>query len=259
MSALALLEQQFLAHLRGGESFPRASCKQARVDSDIGLAIYTNAYRARLRESLETDHPILSWYLGDELWESFCLGYIDAHPSRYRSLRHFGESAVKYLGEHAPFSEHPLIAELAAFERLLLDVFDAADAERIDWTVIEQLAPSEWPGMRLCFHPSVRVLATHWNAVEVWQASKAGLDPPSAASSVSPGRLLWRDDARISRFRPLAADEFVAIEAILMSGCTFAGLCEALACIGPAESVPAIAVGFLRCWVDEGLVSSITL
>ena len=76
MTALRDLEQKFLDHVLGREVFPRAECEQGVVDSDVGLAIYANAYSARLREALESDQPVLSHYLGDKLWASFCEGFI---------------------------------------------------------------------------------------------------------------------------------------------------------------------------------------
>jgi hypothetical protein len=254
MSALASLERRFLDHVRGSGCFPRAECAEGVVDSDIGLAIYANAYRFRLCEALETDHPVLAIYLGDELWSRFCKGYIDAHPSRYRSLRQFGARVPDFLAAHEPFAAHPLIAELAAFERNLLDVFDAADVPRADWSVMQQLEAASWPGLRLRFHPSVRTMATCWNSVEVWQALKDGTPPATAQAAQAPARLLWRDCERITRFRAIDTDEYAAISASLDECIDFAGLCERLAQRHPADRVPAIAIGFLRTWFDEGLI-----
>ncbi len=258
MITLGSLEQQFLSHVRGGATFPRECCAQGLVDSDIGLSIYANAYGSRLAEALENDHPILSKYLGDTLWAEFCKGYIESHPSQVRSLRHFGAHGAAWLTQHKPFSKHPLLAELASFERELLDVFDAADAERIDWTVMQSLDASAWPGLRLGFHPSLRLLATATNAVDVWRALKDERSPPTATSSSTPARLLWRDLEHISRFRPVEADELIALRSMFFGQEDFATLCERLASDHAAESVPMMAIGFLRRWFDEGIVCSVS-
>lgn len=254
MTALEALEARFLAHLRGGERFPRAACAQGRVDSDLGLSIYANAYRARLREALENDHPVLATYLGDELWTLFCNGYIDAHPSRLRSLRGFGEHAASFLATHPSFAAVPVITELAAFERRLLDAFDAADAARVDWAVIEALDAHRWPGMRLRFHPSLHLLETRSNAVKIWQALKMAMDPPSAAVAAAPACAVWRDEERITRFRSLEATEYAALQQALLGGANFAAICTALAAIEPVDQVPVIAIGLLRQWCADGFV-----
>lgn len=257
MIALHILEQRLLAHLRNGPEFPREWCAQGRVDSDVGLSIYANAYHSRLREALESDHPQLAAYLGDTLWSEFCTGYIGAHPSRVRSLRHFGVQVPAWLTQHMPFAEHAAIAELAEFERCLLDVFDAADGGRIAWSALQALDPDAWPGVRLGFHPSVRLLPTQTNAVGIWRALKEAQPPPAAGPSATPARLLWRDAERVSRFRPVDAAEHIALRAVLSQQEDFATLCEQLARVMPAAEVPATAVGFLRQWFDEGIMSQL--
>jgi hypothetical protein len=253
MIVLDDLEQRFLAHLRGGEAFPPEWCAEVNVDSAIGLSIYANAYRSRLREALLSDHPVLSRYLGDALWERLCLGYIDAHPSRVRSLRHFGTSLPRWLAAQTPFSEFPVVSELAAWERLLLDVFDAADATRLDWSAVASLAPAQWPGLRLRFHPSLRCLRTDCNTVAIWRALKDDNDPP-AVSAAATTWLLWRDEERITRLRSMGDAEQAALATCHPDAGNFAGLCERLAQDWPPDEVPSTAVGLLRQWFDEGLV-----
>ena len=258
MTALRDLEHHFLGHVLGKEVFPRIWCGQGIVDSDVGLAIYANAYHSRLREALESDHPILSRYLGDSLWEAFCTGYIEAHPSRVRSLRNFGAKGPNWLRENEPFSNYPAIAELAAFERLLLDAFDAADAPRLSWADIQSLDAADWPELQIGFHPSVRLLKTSSNAIQIWRALKDELDPPAAGPSASPAHLLWRDDERISRFRPVDSIEGVALQASLVEKKSFSTLCEALLQDNPGDEVPILAVGCIRRWCDEGIIEKVS-
>ncbi|HET9031561.1 MAG TPA: DNA-binding domain-containing protein [Dokdonella sp.] len=255
MIPLDSLEQHFLGHVRGGSVFPREWCAQGLVDSDIGLSIYANAYGSRLREALENDHPVLARYLGDNLWAEFCNGYIEAHPSRVRSLRHFGAQGPAWLGSQSPFSEHPEISELAAFERGLLDVFDAADAQRLDWSVMQSLDAAVWPDLRLHFHPSLRLLPMQTNAVQIWRALKDENRPPEVSDAPAPAHLLWRDEERVTRFRPADAVELAALDACLLDAQNFASLCERLAQSQPVDEVPTLAVGFLRRWFEEGIIS----
>ena len=129
MSKLADLQRDFLAALRDGDRqlLPKLATDRG-LAGELGLGIYVNAYGARQCEALEGDHALLGRYLGDTLWEQLCSGYIAAHPSRYRSLRRFGDLLPEYLRRAQPFATQPQIAELATFERRLLDIFDAGDA-----------------------------------------------------------------------------------------------------------------------------------
>ena len=252
-ASLAELQRDFLADMRGTE--PDAAMDHLASDgipAAIGIAIYRNAYVARLREALENDHPVLGRYLGDALWTRMCDGYIAAYPSRVRSLRHFGESLPEYLAGIEPFSASPQFAELARLERRLLDCFDAADADHADWQSLLAMPDTDWPGLRLRFHPSVHWLQNAWNSIEIWNALKQSDTPPAAVAETSDW-LLWRDDERITRFRSMASDESLALRHFLHGG-DFAGACEALLEVHPPEAVPGVAIGLLRQWCDEGLV-----
>ncbi len=257
MSALMQLETRFLDHVRsnGAHALDADACVDGIVPARVGLSIYANAYRARLREALDNDHPMLALYLGDALWMDFCEGYIDIHPSRVRSLRDFGASVPAYLSRQTPFDAQPQIAELAQFERLLLDVFDAADAAVVKWADILGLAVAAWPALRLQLHPGVRVMHCATAVVPIWQALKSGQSPPTPLHCSSPATLLWRDEQRISRFRSIADDELAAIEAVAAGG-DFAAVCDTLVAFHDVTQVPAVALGFLQSWFNDGLVAA---
>jgi Putative DNA-binding domain len=254
-TALAGLQREFLARMRGeSESGLDALIASRRMPRDVGLNIYAHAYNARLREALDNDHAALGAYLGDELWDRMCDGYIATHPSRYRSLRDFGVQLPDYLAQAEPFCAHPQIAELALFERRLLDSFDAADDKRVGWEQLLALPPAAWPTLRLRFHPSLRLHRVTLNSVEIWQAIKSGSEPPAVTTAMSTHWALWRDVERVNRFRSLNAQES-DIVAHCMQGGDFAGLCELLATWHPAEAVPMAALEHLRMWCKESWIS----
>ena len=181
MPGLADLQARFVDFLSGkNELITRSIAEQGNINTETRLNIYRNAYHIRLKLALETDHEMLGIYLGDDLFEVMADGYIETHPSHFTSLRHFGDQLPEYLNKTAPFNEHPIISELALFERRLLDVFDAADAERAALSALKEIPPDDWPGMRLRFHPSTQLFTAGWNSIESWKALKAGQAPPAA-------------------------------------------------------------------------------
>ena len=251
---LAELQKTFFASMRSvaaqTEHLMPALAPGHHATPEIGLAIYQNAYSARLREALENDHPLLGKYLGDALWQQLCAGYIAAHPSKVRSLRDFGASLPGYMAVTEPFSNNPQTAELALFERRLLDCFDAADAPLATWQFLLATPPELWPTLCPQFHPSVQLHRADWNSVEIWRALKADQIPPEA-TAVSAHWLLWRDPELVTRFRCLEPDETQAY-AHFCVGEDFASLCEALQERHQAETVPGIALGLLQRWCLEG-------
>ncbi|MEP6634411.1 MAG: DNA-binding domain-containing protein [Luteimonas sp.] len=252
---LAGLQRQFLARLRGqSRDGLETSIAPGRMPRDIGIGIYAHAYGARLREALEHDHPVLGAYLGDALWDTLCNGYIAAHPSRHRSLRDFGNDLPDYLTRTDAFSAHPEIAELAAFERCLLDSFDAADETRAEWDRLLDLPEGAWPRLRLRFHPSLRTHHVARNAIDIWTAIKRGNAPPQVHVATATDWVVWRDAERVSRFRSLDAEESTAL-AYSLHGGDFSGLCAQLLATREAETVPHVALNYLNAWCAEGWIA----
>lgn len=258
MSELAALQTEFLRAMAAPghpARLPAGLATGQGIPAELGMGIYRNAYNARLREALGNDHPMLALRLGEAAWNRLCLDYIAAHPSRLRSLRGFGESLPAYLRESARHAAAPDLWELAAFERALLDSFDAADAEPASWDALQAVPPEGWPALVPAFVPSLRRLRMRCNSVEAWVALKAGDAPPPPQSGGVRDWLVWRDPDLLTRFRSLDAVEALAVDHLLEAG-DFSSLCEALRAVQAEDSVPATALGLLARWCSDGCIAA---
>lgn len=222
------------------------------------LTIYSNAYRLRLLEALETDFLTLHSLVGDAEFDRLGRAYIEAHPSEHPSLRWFGRNMSVFLREIPPYAAQPVLAEIAAFEWAQGEVFDVEDKASIDIEQIGALAPDAWPIMRLTFHPSVRRMALDWNTVAIWSAIDKQESPPAPERTASPILwLLWRSDLRI-HWRSLGADEAWAIDAGFEGG-NFGEICAGLCNWVEESSVAFHAAGMLKRWVVDGLIARVSL
>lgn len=258
MSDLARLQQQFVAFLQGQQSdFPVLIGDQPPVATDIRLNIYQNAYRMRLRETIDNDHPMLGKYLGDEFYDILVANYIDTYPSKVKSLRYFCDAIPTLLAEQKPFAEHPILSPLAAFERALLTAFDAADAATIGINDLASLPGEQWPDITLSFHPSVSIFEEPINAVATWQHLKSDKNPPAPLAHELPLYwLIWRTPDRLTEFRNITAPEMVLLNHFVNGG-NFADGCDALAEYLPVDEIPQFAVQYLQQWLTNGLVSQL--
>lgn len=249
-------QQQLMAYLLEGDKAIGAHIvDQGNISIDTRLNIYANAYRTRLRETLETDHQLSGNYLGDELFEKMAAGYIEECASQHRSLRHFGDDLADYLTTHAPFNEHPQISELVRFERLLLTAFDAADADRASVQDLTQIDGNSWPAIKLKFHPSVQLFSSPWNAVPIWQALKQEQTPPQPLQQLNHW-LLWRNTELLTEFRHCSEAELCCYEFFAAKE-SFADACDALLNILPEDEVSETAVKILIQWLDLGFIQAI--
>src|SRR5258708_28224716 len=86
------------------------------------LAIYRNAYQVRLIDALHETYPVLHGLLGDEAWIEMGEAYVAAHPSVFRSIRWYGRELPKFLSRREPFTDAPILAEVALLEWTLAEV-----------------------------------------------------------------------------------------------------------------------------------------
>ncbi|MDM3871592.1 DNA-binding domain-containing protein [Porticoccus sp. W117] len=259
MTQLIELQKRFMAYLTEGQgSINNLVLDDDKLGADTRLGIYRNAYRLRLREAIDNDHEILGLYLGDDLFEEMVAGYTQQHPSHYRSLRQFANQLPTYLATTEPFKNHPIIAEIAAFERLLLDVFDAPEVPRSTLTELQQLAPEQWPNMQLRLHPSVQLFNARWNSVESWQQLRAEQAPEPATEQPDSLWLMWRSIERLSEFRSCEPLEWNSLQLALRGG-NFADLCEQAATVMPEQQVGEVMAGQLQEWLSIGIVSQIVI
>lgn len=226
------------------------------VPIETRLAIYSNAYRARLHEALAASYSILQSYLGEASFEELCYSYIDIHPSNFRSIRWYGDELASFLSQHDVYKAYPYLAELAAFEWALALAFDGRDGPVIQLEDMQHIPPDVWADMKLHIHPTAYRLSLSWNVVQIWQAMADEQPPPEAQQHSAPlNWVIWRNE-RLSQFSSLTAEETWALDAA-MKGKTFGDICEGLCHWIEEDAVGMHAASLLKGWITAGLLSRI--
>jgi hypothetical protein len=243
--------QSFL--LTGGADIEKCVVGTERVPIATRLAIYGNAYRSRLIETLEAHYPALLALMGEADFTHLASEYVQAHDSTFASIRYYGGALGALLAAHPAHESSPWLAELARFEWAMSEVFDAADAAPIEARCLGEIAPEDWAELRFDLHPAVRRLDLLWNAPALWRALTGREPPPAAEAQAHPvSWLLWRRELQIF-FRPLAAAEAAALAAVY-AGQSFGEVCDGLCMALNEEQAPAEAAAFLREWVHSGMI-----
>ncbi len=228
----------------------------AQVGAEERLTIYANAYRLRLLEALDTDYPGLHSLLGDDEFDAMGRAYIGAHPSSHFSLRWFGDRMSEFQRTTEPYSNYPVLAEMAAFEWAKSDAFDAADSTTVTIEDMAAIPPDAWPTLRFAPHASLRRLDLRWNVPTVWKAFDTGQEPPALEENAYPvAWLVWRQDL-LTYFRSLGADDAWALDA-MRRGEPFAAICDGLTEWVDAQNVALRAAGLLKQWLTDGLIREI--
>ena len=256
MPVLKELQQNFKHHLTngGGEILSEIVSTEALSNIDR-LAIYGNAYYARLEEVLEGDFEAVHTLLGDEEFSTLCRRYVDAHPSRFFSVRWFGQYMADFLRSTEPYSSHPYLYEMATFEWRFTDAFDAEDITVITESDVAQVPAESWPTLTIKLHPSVSWFTYYWNILPVWKAVKDEEEIPVLQRLETPETcLVWRHGL-VTKYRTLERHENILIQSVSENR-NFSEWCELLVDAGEsAEAVPMIAAGVLKTWLGSGMIT----
>jgi hypothetical protein len=224
----------------------------------VGAGVYAEAYLLRLTAVLANDYPVLQRLLGETGFADMARIYALAFPSQHFSVRWFGEQVPQFLRITPPFSAEPYLAELATFEWLMGESFDAADAVTIGADRIAAVPADRWPDLIVEFHPSVRRLNAHHDVIALWQGRAAEMGGSADGSIPKLQHVaVWRRDLDVY-FRSLDPAEALVLD-VLEGGGTFAAACGALAAaVGIGGEPAALIVGWLRQWLVEGLVAGVS-
>jgi hypothetical protein len=232
---------------------PNDITPQIAGDAAARLAVYHNAFRARLGDCLR-DFFAKSWaYLGDEHFASA----IEAHRLRCEphswTLDAYGAGFDETLA--TLFPDDAEIAELAWLEWALRRAFDGADAHPL---AQDDLAGIDWDKSVPLLHPTMRMREAEWNSAAVWAAIDKEVVPPAADTlKESTLLLVWRKGL-VPQYRSATGYERDALLSIA-EGNTFGAMCtNVFADLSADETVPIIGALF-GGWVNDGLIVGASL
>ena len=253
---LAQLQRAFQRHLLDADAtltpaIASAIASSERVPAGTRLGIYADAYRLRLIDALAANYPRLQQLLGAQAFGELAQAYLHEHPSKYPSVRWFGDQLASYLGDH--HAHQPELAELAAWEWAIANAFDAPDTPPLTEDDLIRIEPDQWPTLQFRLHSSAKLLSLSTNAPALFKALSLDETPPAQESTDRlQSWLIWRQELS-PHYRPIA-DEEAALLRRLLEGATFEELCELLCESHEAADVPARAAIALKGWIREQLL-----
>lgn len=214
------------------------------------LDVYRSAYRARLIECLLDDYPVLAHALGEDAFESLCLGYMEKHPSTNPNLNFFGRHMASYCAEQKSAFEQ----ELATLEWSLVEVLHAEAAKPLDPAALQAIPVDDWARALLVRSEAVRLHHFEYPVNAYFQAVR-GDDLSPEIPTAKPGAVLvYRKDHAIWRqeLQPVPAQ----IVGALLEGKTIG---DALDPIEDDGTVGSNLMLWFKEWVEAGLFTRVEL
>ncbi|MBR0799218.1 putative DNA-binding domain-containing protein [Bradyrhizobium jicamae] len=256
MSDFARQQSEFQRGILAGDDAILAEILDSPRETRATLfGVYRHAYGSRLVEAMRNDHELLHRYLGDDTFDEMGHAYVKARPSEHPNLRWFSQGLPDFLRSSEPYSNHPVLADLAALEQALNDAFDAPEGAVLALEAMAGFAPERWNGLVFTPHPSARRIELSTNAAAIWMALKDEETPPEAETLAEPSSLLiWRQDTT-PMFRELPVEEAMMWDEA-GNGIPFGVLCEMLATYDDPDGAAARGATYLHGWITAGLLTA---
>jgi hypothetical protein len=196
------------AHALGAGGTARLLASAANLGPVDRMGIYHYAYHARLADCLVDDFPTVQHALGHERFRQLCAEVIRDCPSGTPNLNHYGAVLPRWCADRSRRLPHrAFIAELAALEWAMVEVFHADPAPTLSLEAVQAVPMAEWADMRFAPSPSLRLLRFRHPVNAYLQAYREGASPaiPRAKASAT---AVYRVDFRLWRMdlTPITAD-----------------------------------------------------
>lgn len=249
----------------GGDAEGAELAALVRGDRGLGpvdrVAVYANAYFARIHDCLREDFGALARALGPAAFHDLVKTYLMMHPPTRPSLRHAGAHLAAHLSTE-PFAEIfsrrcAYAADLARLEWAMTEAFYAADSPVVGREELGAVPPESWSGLRFAPTPSLQLLRCAWPVHTVRERFER--DDPEAARDETPRLVaeptclrVWRRGERV-RYRAISGLELEALAAA-REGEPFDAICDRLASARGRADAAREAAAFLTSWVSDGLL-----
>jgi len=200
-----------------------------RVSSLDRMSIYADAYFARLAECLREEFPALRHALGDDAFDAFVAGYLEATPSNSYTLANLGSRFADFLDQATAGGTDPspendsspetdwwrFLVDLARLERLYNEVFDGPGDEgtpSLSRDAIMAVPPEQWDHVILTPMNSLRLIELDFPVQDYVTAVRKHLDPPIPERHAT-WQMVWRREYVVRRL-PIGERAFQLLRAL---------------------------------------------
>jgi hypothetical protein len=156
------------ALLDAGRPLPAGLTSHSSTWPTSRFAVYRNNVAFGLMRALRTRFPVVERIVGEEFFAGMARIFVAAHPPRSPLLMRYGDDFADFISDFAPAAELTYLPDVARLEAARTRAYHAADAERLDASVLQKLDPSALPQLRLLLHPSVEILRSRHPIVTIW-------------------------------------------------------------------------------------------
>lgn len=224
------------------------------MSAEEQIAIYSDAYRIRLRHAVASDYPCLGHYFGTEL-DKHVEGYIAGRPSRSYNLDFYPHALAGFIRQNAA---DPKMIELAELESAIATVFMGKGSEALRPESLPPLDAESLGRARFRLRKPSRLLCFAYDVENALASFKRG--EPLASFPEGPVYLyLYRHNNEVQR-RRLDRAEYFLLANLEQTANFDEAIHKAVEESGLSEENFAAGIGaWLQRWIRSGFLTAIEL
>lgn len=202
------------ALLDPGRLMPEGLVGPDREPSALRFAVYRNNVFVGLIDALKASFPATCRIVGEEFFRAMARAYVMIAPPVSPILLDYGAGFAGHIAGFEPARSVPYLAGVARIERAWLEAYHAAEAEPLEAAHLAAVDAETLPLLRLCLHPSLRIVRSPHPALSIWRMNVAEGTPGAIDATAGPeDTLIVRPAAEVETLSlpPGSADFILAL------------------------------------------------
>jgi len=146
------------------------------VEPSERIEIYRNNVLVNYRRALAATYPVVRALVCPPFFDAACDAFVRGHASPRGDVNRYGAELATFLATYPPARELRYLPDMARLEWAIDQSNIAADATALDTAALAKVAPGQLAGLQFELHPSVRLIASAFPILHIWQVNQSGFD-----------------------------------------------------------------------------------
>ena len=168
---LSALETSFRDGVLSGDVTVLAAFEPGHLSEQKRLDIYRNNVFSNYRSALEAVYPVILSLVGADYFRQAAHRYVQRYASHSGDIHHYGRKFDELLASLPGAAQLAYLADVARLEWSIHEAFHAANAEHLDLSRLQGIAPEDYPQLKFVLNPAARLLRSDYPIRRIWQVN----------------------------------------------------------------------------------------
>lgn len=191
------------------------------------FSVYRNNVVVGLIDALKQSFPAVTRIVGEEFMTAMARIYVAADPPSSPILLHYGAGLASFIEGFEPALSVPYLADVARMERAWHEAYHARETSTLEPSTLAGLAPHEFESIIFTPHSSLRLVASPYPALSIWQMNVEDAEPRQIDLNQSESAIILRPHKEVEA-RAVSASSFIFLQALVRGQTVSQALREAV-------------------------------